>query len=64
MHFGNLVDVDAIRDKSPSVSPGISPRKAMVTTLCLAAVATGANPLPVYKVVTTVGPWLLGKRVL
>ena len=64
MHFGNLVDVDAIRDKSPSVSPGISPRKATVGIACLAAVAAGANPLPVYKVVTTLGPWLLGKRVL
>lgn len=62
MHFGNLVDVDAIRDNSKSVSAGISPRKAMVGIACLAAVAAGANPLPVYKVVTTLGPWMIGKR--
>ena len=64
MHFGNLADIDAIRDKSPAISAGVSPRKATVGIACLAAVAAGANPLTVYKVVTTLGPWLLGKRVL
>jgi hypothetical protein len=64
MHFGSLIDIDMARDKSPAISAGVSPRKAVVATLCLAAVAAGANPLPVYKVVVTVGPWLLGKRVL
>ena len=62
VHFGSRVDLNRIREKSPSVSPGISPRKAMVVTLCLAAVAAGANPLPVYKAVATLGPWMLGKR--
>lgn len=62
MHFGSLIDIDMARDKSPAISAGVSPRKAMVVTLCLAAVAAGANPLPVYKAVATLGPWMLGKR--
>lgn len=62
-HFGNLADIDAIRDKSPSVSPGISPRKAMVATLAVATLVGAAAPIPVFNVAMKVGTWYLMRRV-
>lgn len=63
-HFGNLADIDAIRDKSPAVSPGISPRKA-TAIIAVAAVLTGAAaPLALHKVVLTAGKWSLWKRIV